>query len=110
MVRRGPGMLGTMMIAGGTAAMVSNRSGQKQQAGAAQQQQDQAQQDQINQQQQQIDQLQQQQAPTPAPAAAPAAAPSDDIVDQLQKLGALKDSGALTPEEFEAAKTKLLGV
>ncbi|WP_328357008.1 SHOCT domain-containing protein [Mycobacterium sp. NBC_00419] len=42
-----------------------------------------------------------------APAAAPAA--STSWVDELTKLAALRDAGALTPEEFETAKRKLIG-
>ena len=45
-----------------------------------------------------------QQAPPPA---APAAAPS--VYDQLSQLATLHDQGALTDEEFTAAKAKLLG-
>jgi hypothetical protein len=45
------------------------------------------------------------QAPPPPPAPAPAA----DPIEQLTKLGALRDSGVLTEEEFEAQKAKLLG-
>jgi hypothetical protein len=41
--------------------------------------------------------------------AAPAPAASVDIVAELQKLGALKDQGILSDEEFTAAKAKLLG-
>jgi dsDNA-specific endonuclease/ATPase MutS2 len=45
-----------------------------------------------------------------APAAAPAAASGGtDIVAELQKLGALKEQGILTDDEFAAAKAKLLG-
>jgi hypothetical protein len=47
-------------------------------------------------------------APAPAPAPAPAAAAPDPI-EQLTQLAALKDSGALTEEEFEAQKAKILG-
>jgi Short C-terminal domain len=56
-----------------------------------------------------IDNLEQQQAPAPAaPApAAPAAAPS--LLDQLNQLSALHEQGALTDNEFTAAKAKLLG-
>jgi Short C-terminal domain len=53
----------------------------------------------------------QQQAPAPeapAPAPAPAAAAPDPI-EQLTRLAALKDSGALTQEEFDAQKAKILG-
>jgi Short C-terminal domain/Protein of unknown function (DUF2510) len=42
------------------------------------------------------------------PAAAPAAAPIASIADELQKLAALRDSGVLTPDEFAAAKARLL--
>ncbi len=56
-----------------------------------------------------IDDLEQQQAPAPAtaPAAAPAAGPS--LLDQLNQLDALHQKGALTDNEFTAAKAKLLG-
>jgi len=47
---------------------------------------------------------QQQQAPAQAPA--PAAAPS--LLDQLNQLDALHKQGALTDNEFTAAKAKLL--
>jgi hypothetical protein len=40
----------------------------------------------------------------PAPAA-----PQTDLVDQLRKLGELRDAGILTEEEFAAQKAKLLG-
>jgi hypothetical protein len=49
-----------------------------------------------------------QEAP-PEPEYAPApAAPAPDTIEQLTKLAALKDSGALTEAEFEAEKAKLL--
>ena len=55
----------------------------------------------------QINDLQQQQAAAPPPAeAAPAAGPS--LLDQLNQLDALHQSGALTDNEFTAAKAKLL--
>lgn len=44
--------------------------------------------------------------PPPAPAAAPAG--EVDIVASLQKLSALRDAGALSDAEFEAAKARLL--
>ena len=56
-----------------------------------------------------------QQAPAagagPAPAPAPAAAPSagDDTIARLTQLASLHDSGALTDEEFAAAKAQVLG-
>jgi len=51
-----------------------------------------------------------QQAPAPAPAPAPvAAAPAgDDTITRLQKLADLHSSGALTDEEFAAAKAQVL--
>jgi len=47
-------------------------------------------------------------AEAPAPPPPPAAAAPDPI-EQLTKLAALKDSGALTEAEFEAQKAKILG-
>ena len=47
--------------------------------------------------------------PVPAPAAQPVpAADGDDLVAQLQRLGQLAAAGVLTPEEFSAAKARLL--
>ncbi|MGY1745284.1 PH domain-containing protein [Blastococcus sp. SYSU D00695] len=45
-------------------------------------------------------------AAAPAPAPAPA---EPDLVDQLRRLGELRDAGILTEEEFAAQKAKLLG-
>lgn len=60
----------------------------------------------------QLEMQQQQAAPPPPPpppaAAAPAAAPGSDLVAQLKQLSDLKAAGALSPEEFDAAKQKLL--
>jgi hypothetical protein len=62
-----------------------------------------------------LEQQQAQAAPPPAPpaaapaAAAPAAGGGGSIVDQLKQLSDLKASGALSDQEFEAAKAKLLG-
>jgi hypothetical protein len=47
-------------------------------------------------------------APPPAPAA-PAPAPADSTAE-LERLAKLHESGALTDEEFAAAKSKLLGL
>lgn len=45
----------------------------------------------------------------PAPAAPPPAAPPQtDMVEQLRKLGELRDAGILTEEEFAAQKAKIL--
>lgn len=54
-------------------------------------------------------QQQQQQAQAPPQQSAPAA-PSggEDVVAQLKRLAELKDAGALTQEEFDAAKQKVL--
>jgi len=45
------------------------------------------------------------------PAEAPAAAPlsTDDMLEQLKKLGELKEAGVLTDAEFQASKAKILG-
>jgi uncharacterized membrane protein YebE (DUF533 family) len=51
--------------------------------------------------------------PAPPPAAAPApaaAAPTDDTTAELERLASLHGSGALTDDEFAAAKAKLLGI
>jgi membrane protease subunit (stomatin/prohibitin family) len=53
-----------------------------------------------------IAELEAQQAAQAAPA--PAAAPQTDMVEQLQKLAALKEQGILTQAEFDAQKAKLL--
>ena len=53
----------------------------------------------------------QQQAPSaPPPAAAPpvAAPAGGSVIEQLKQLGELRDSGVLTPEEFESQKQKIL--
>lgn len=54
-------------------------------------------------------QAQQPVAEAPAPLPAPAAAAAPDPIEQLTKLAALKDSGALTEAEFETEKAKILG-
>jgi Short C-terminal domain len=48
-----------------------------------------------------------QQAPPPQQAAAPSG--GTDLVSQLTDLARLRDAGALSPQEFDAAKAKLLG-
>lgn len=47
--------------------------------------------------------------PPPAPPAAAPASGGDDLVDQLQRLGALHESGVLSDAEFAEAKGRLLG-
>jgi Short C-terminal domain len=51
-------------------------------------------------------------APAPSPAAPPPAAPApaDPTVEKINQLAQLHASGALTDEEFAAAKAKLLGI
>ncbi len=41
---------------------------------------------------------------------APLPAAQDDVITQLERLGALKAQGLLTEEEFQAQKAKLLGL
>ena len=53
------------------------------------------------------EQAQAQPVQAPPPPAAPA--PEEDIITQLERLGALKAQGILTEEEFAAQKAKLLG-
>jgi hypothetical protein len=48
-------------------------------------------------------------APPPAPPAPAAAAPADDETSELERLASLHDSGALSDDEFAAAKAKVLG-
>jgi hypothetical protein len=45
--------------------------------------------------------------PPPAPRAAPAA---DDATSEIERLASLHESGALTDDEFAAAKAKVLGI
>jgi hypothetical protein len=49
-------------------------------------------------------------AAAPAAPAAPAAEPQVDAVAEIERLGALKDKGLLSDEEFAAAKAKILGI
>jgi hypothetical protein len=88
-------------VVAGTATAVSNRVSRRQ-AGRWQTQAD----AQAYQEQQYAPPPQQQYAPPPA--AAPAAADSDDLIETLTKLGALRDQGILTDAEFEAQKAKAL--
>jgi hypothetical protein len=50
-----------------------------------------------------------QQAPAYQEAPPPPPPPASDPIEQLTKLGELRDSGVLTEEEFAAQKAKLLG-
>jgi hypothetical protein len=125
--RRGPGLVGTMartaVVAGTATAVVKGVSGsmdakaqagqqqQAAQAAAVQSQADieamQAQMEAMQAQQAQLA-VQQAQAPPAAPVAAAPAAGGPDLLGQLQQLAQLREAGALTEEEFQAAKAKLL--
>lgn len=48
--------------------------------------------------------------PVPAHAPSPAAAPPPDSIAELERLARLHESGALTDEEFTAAKARALGL
>src|SRR5262245_6769074 len=100
------GMARTAVVAG-TATAVSNRVSRRQAGRWAAQDEQQYQQQAYEQQQYQQQQYQQQQqyAPPPAPAAGDS---TDDLIEQLDKLGKLRESGVLTDAEFEAQKAKLL--
>jgi len=96
------GMARTAVVAG-TATAVSNRVSRRQ-AGRWASQEDAA----YAQQQQQAapPQYQQQQYQQPEPTAAPV--DTGDMLEQLEKLAQLRDSGVLTPLEFETQKARLL--
>jgi Short C-terminal domain len=87
-----PGLLGgvaRVAVASGTATAVSNRVSRRQANRWAQQE--------------------PQQAPAYQEPPPQAPAPAADPIEQLTKLGELRDSGVLTEEEFAAQKAKLLG-
>ena len=90
-------------VVAGTATAVSNRVSRRQ-AGRW------AQQDQAAYGQPQYAEPQYAQPQYAQPAAAPPVAPSDpdDMIDRLQKLGELRDSGVLTEAEFAAQKARIL--
>jgi hypothetical protein len=91
-MRRGPGLLGAVALGG--VAYTAGRAGA---AAAAQQAADPPPQPQ---------QVYAAAAPDQAP---PPEAPSNaDRIAQLQDLGKLRDSGVLTPEEFEREKQRVL--
>jgi len=112
-----PGLVGlaarTAVVAG-TATAVNNGMNNRQQAkaqGQWEQEQYQAAQQQaaMNAAAQQAVAQQMAAAPAAAPAEPAAAAAGEvDIVASLQKLAALRDAGALSDAEFDAAKARLL--
>jgi len=93
------GMARTAVVAG-TATAVSNRVSRRQ-AGRW------AQQDEQQYQQQAAEQQAYQQPPPPA---APPEEDMDDKIAQVKKLGELKDQGLLTDAEFQAQKSRILGL
>ena len=104
------GVMATTAVVAGTAGAVSHRQQQRysnkaeaQQAQVAEQQAAADSQQQIAELQQEVASMQTQQAP-----AAPAAG-GTDVMAQLQQLSNMQAAGLLTPEQFEAAKNKLLG-
>ncbi len=106
--RRGPSLLrtaATTAVVAGTATAVSKGvSGSMDQAAMSKQQQ--MEQQQVTQSAaNQAQQLQADQARATT-AAAPSAQP--DLITQLQQLTQLKQAGALSEDEFQAAKAKLL--
>jgi hypothetical protein len=100
MVRRGPGLLGTVartaVVAGTASAVVGGVNRRQQQKHATQDAQ-------TAEGAQGADQY----AAAPAPAAQADAGGGDDIA-RLQQLGKLRDAGVLTEEEFSAEKAKVL--
>jgi len=96
------GIARTAVVAG-TATAVSNRVSRRQ-AGRW------AQEDQAAYGQPQYAQPQYAEPQYAQPAAAPPADTSDpdDMIERLQKLGELRDSGVLTDEEFAAQKARIL--
>jgi len=91
---------------GGTAYAVGRHSGRQREAQASAE----ADQDQriADLEQQQAAPAQYQQPPPPPPQPA-APAPGPSMIDQLNQLNDLHQQGALSDEEFAAAKAKLLG-
>ena len=99
------GVARTAVVAG-TATAVSNRVSRRQAGRWSDKQQQQDEHEQYEQQQQ--PQQPQYAAPQPQYAAPPAADPMQEKLDQLKQLGALKDQGVLSEEEFQQQKAKIL--
>ena len=101
------GVARTAVVAG-TATAVSNRVSRRQAGRWADKEQQQYEHEQYE--QQQYAQQQPQYAPPPQQYAAPppAADPMQDKLDQLKQLGALKDQGVLSDEEFQQQKARIL--
>jgi hypothetical protein len=88
-------------VAAGTATAVSNRVSRRQASRWA----DQGQGAPAYTEQPQQPEAYQQQAPPPPPPPPPA---QTDVIAQLKELGALREQGVLTEQEFGAQKAKLL--
>jgi len=107
------GLARTAAIAG-TATAVSNRVSRRQAGRWAAKEQKADQEQQAHDAQQQYAQPQPQYAQQPPQyaqpqyAQPPAASSTDDMLEQLQKLGELKKAGVLTEAEFQAQKAKIL--
>lgn len=112
-VRRRPGLLGTMArtaVVAGTATATVGAINHHQQAKAMAQANELAEDQQISDMQQQLNDLQTQQvAAAVQPAASMPASQQGDLMQQLQQLADMKAQGVLTDEEFAAFKAKLLG-
>jgi hypothetical protein len=101
------GMARTAVVAG-TASAVSGRVQRRQAAKFA----DKDAQTAAKEQQAYETQMGQQQQPVyqqPAPPPAAAGGISNDAIEQLKELGALKEQGILTEQEFAVQKAKILG-
>lgn len=103
-----PGLLGlaarTAVVAGTASAVAGGMAGRRQRRAQSDYEQEQYE---AAQQQAMMTQTAQAAVAQQAPAAAPAGG-GVDLVVELQKLASLKDAGALSETEFEAAKAKLL--
>lgn len=117
-MRRGPGVVGTVartaVVAGTATAVVGGVKGHQQKKAYEQQQlaDYEAQQQQAAMDAAAAQAVAQQQAAMQAapPAAAPAPAATSDTMAELEKLAQMQQAGILSPEEFAAAKAKLLGI
>jgi len=111
-VRRGPGLIGTVArtaVVAGTATAVSGTMISHQQGKQAEAAEAQAAQQQAYDNQAEMEAMRQQMAAMQAAQVQAAAPAGTDVVAQLQQLAQLKSAGALTDEEFQVAKGKLLG-
>jgi hypothetical protein len=102
------GVARTAVVAG-TATAVSNRVSRRQAGRWAQNDQSAYEQQQYEQQQYAQPQYAQPQYAQPAPPPPPPAPDTDDMLEQLTRLGQLRDQGILTEDEFAAQKAKILG-